>query len=124
MTKIIPLILAAFILNGVFPASLAAAQTGIASWYSKEAPGIKRHTANGELFDDQKLTCASRYYAFGTRLRVKNLKNGKSVVCRVNDRGPHKRLWGRKIDLTKTAFRRIADPSIGLVRVSITKISD
>lgn len=124
MTKIIAFMLIAAILTGILPASLVAAQTGIASWYSKEAPGIKRHTANGEIFDDRKMTCASRDYAFGTRLRVQNLKNGKSVVCRVNDRGPHKRLWRRKIDLTKTAFRRIADPSIGLVRVSITKISD
>lgn len=105
-------------------ASLSAAQTGIASWYSKKGPGIKRYTANGELFDDRKLTCAAWNYSFGTRLRVENLKNGKSVVCRVNDRGPHKRLRRRKIDLTQAAFRRIADSRLGLVRVSITKISD
>lgn len=115
---------AVLILIGCFPASLFAAQKGIASWYSKTGPGIKKYTASGEVFDDRKLTCASRSYKFGTRLRVKNLKNGKSVVCRVNDRGPHKRLVCRKIDLSKAAFRRIADDRIGLIRVSITKISE
>lgn len=95
---------------------------GIASWYSETDAGINRHTANGEVFDDAKLTCASWYHDFGTLLKVTNLKNGKSVVCRVNDRGPHKRL-GRIIDLTITAYRRIADVHSGLVRVSVTKIS-
>jgi rare lipoprotein A len=95
---------------------------GIASWYSKADPGINLHTANGEVFDDRKMTCASYQYPFGTLLKVTNLANGKSVVCRVNDRGPNKRL-GRLIDLTLSAFRRIAEPRLGLVRVSVMKIS-
>ena len=93
---------------------------GIASWYSETDPGINPHTANGEIFDDSKLTCASWDYHFGTLLKVTNPMNGKSVVCRVNDRGPHKRLQ-RLIDLTQAAFNQIADPRHGLVRVSVQK---
>ena len=98
-------------------------QIGVASWYSETDPGINRHTANGEFFDDSKLTCASWHHAFGTLLKITNLKNGKSVVCRVNDRGPNKRL-GRLVDLTLTAFRYIAEPRTGLIHVSIAQISD
>ncbi len=93
----------------------------IASWYSETDPGINLHTANGEIFDDRKMTCASWDYSFGTLLRVTNVENGKSVVCRVNDRGPNKRL-GRYLDLTIHAFRRIANPRSGLIRVSVAKL--
>jgi rare lipoprotein A len=95
---------------------------GTASWYSESDPNINRHTANGEVFDDSKLTCASWDFAFGSYLKVKNLANGKSVVCRVNDRGPAKRLE-RLIDLTKTSFSRIASPKKGLIRVSVTPLN-
>lgn len=90
----------------------------IASWYSEKDPFINKHTANGEIFDDRQMTCASWDYPFGTRLQVVNLANGKTVACRVNDRGPSKRL-GRKIDLTKAAFHKIADLRKGLIRVSV-----
>ena len=92
---------------------------GIASWYSEKDAFMNKYTANGEVFEDSKLTCASWDFEFGTWLEVKNLNNGKSIVCRVNDRGPSKRLH-RVIDLTKTAFRKIADPQKGLVWVSVT----
>ncbi len=91
---------------------------GTASWYSRKDKGIRKHTANGEIFDDTKRTCASWDYKFGTNLKVTNLHNGKSVICRVNDRGPAKRL-SRIVDLTHAAFRKIADPRKGLVRVSV-----
>lgn len=94
------------------------AQFGVSSWYSKTDKGIKERTANNEIFDDRKMTCATWDYPFGKRLLVINAMTGKWVVCRVNDRGPHKRL-GRKIDLTKAAFRRIANPKLGLAYVSI-----
>lgn len=96
--------------------------TGTASWYSETDPAINRHTANGEVFDDSRLTCASWDHPFNTLLEVKNLANGKTVVCRVNDRGPNKRLK-RLVDLTKTAFSVIADKRYGLIRVSVTKVS-
>ena len=91
---------------------------GTASWYSENDPSINLRTANGEIFDDSKLTCASWDFAFGTRLQVTNLANGKSVVCRVNDRGPHKRLK-RLIDLTKSAFGKISSTRQGIIHVSV-----
>lgn len=91
---------------------------GIASWYSRKDKGIRKHTANGEIFDDTRKTCASWDYNFGTNLKVTNLRNGKSVICRVNDRGPAKRL-SRIVDLSHAAFRKIADPRKGLIRVSV-----
>ena len=100
----------------------APALFGIASWYSEADPWINRHTASGEIFDDTKLTCASWDFPFGTRLKITNLSNGKSVICIVNDCGPAKRL-GRSVDLTKAAFRKIADPRLGLVKVSVTPLS-
>lgn len=92
---------------------------GTASWYSQSDRHIKRCTASGEIFDDSKKTCASWRFKFGTRLKVINTKNGKSVVCRVNDRGPARRLK-RIVDLSHSAFREIADPRSGLILVSIT----
>lgn len=91
---------------------------GLASWYSESDPHINDRTANNEMFDDQALTCASWDYDFGEKLLVINALNGKGVVCRVNDRGPGKRLR-RKIDLTKAAFKKIANPKRGLIPVTI-----
>ena len=94
---------------------------GMASWYSEGDPYINIHTANGEIFDDSEDTCASWHYPFGELLLVTNLTNQKSVVCRVNDRGPAKRL-GRVIDLTKSSFAKIASLRQGLLRVSVTPL--
>ncbi|HTL46569.1 MAG TPA: septal ring lytic transglycosylase RlpA family protein [Verrucomicrobiae bacterium] len=91
---------------------------GMASWYSRNDRGVRGFTANGERFDDTKRTCASWHYAMNTRVRITNLENGKSVVCRVNDRGPSKRLK-RVIDMTRAAFDDIGNPKRGLMRVSI-----
>ncbi len=95
---------------------------GVASWYSEKDKFINKHTANGEVFDDTQMTCASWDFKFGTLLEVKNLTNGKSIVCRVNDRGPNKRL-NRLIDLTKAAFKKLDSPHRGLVPVTVRKIS-
>lgn len=94
----------------------------IASWYSEKDPGILKTTANMELFDDKGLTCAMWDVPFGTMLEITNLNNGKSVVVRVNDRGPAKRLVdeGRLIDLTKKAFSDIAPLKEGLIPVRVT----
>nr|MBU1327823.1 septal ring lytic transglycosylase RlpA family protein [Candidatus Omnitrophota bacterium] len=91
---------------------------GKASWYSQNDPGILLTTANMEQFDDSELTCAIWDLPFNTILKVTNLENGKSVIVRVNDRGPAKRL-NRTIDLTKQAFSKIADPDKGLADVSV-----
>lgn len=94
---------------------------GKASWYSRYDAGINRYTANMEVFNDEKMTCAMWDVPFNQKLRVTNLENGKSVIVRVNDRGPHKRFVrkGRVIDLTKSAFRQISSNKKGLVRVQI-----
>lgn len=91
---------------------------GKASWYSEEDQGILLTTANMETFDDSQLTCAIWDLPFETLLKVTNLENGRSIVVRVNDRGPAKRL-NRAIDLTKTAFSQIADINKGIIDVSI-----
>jgi len=95
--------------------------TGHASWYSKKSPGIRKHTANMEIFDDTAMTCAMWGVPFNQQVRVTNLENGKSVVVRVNDRGPHKRYVhkGRVIDLSKAAFQSIAGLKQGLVKVQL-----
>jgi rare lipoprotein A len=72
---------------------------GMASWYG---PGFHgKRTASGERFDMNDLTAAHRTLPFGTRLRVRNMVNGREVVVRINDRGP--RVRGRVIDLSKAA---------------------
>jgi len=91
---------------------------GIASWYSETDPHINEYTANGEKFRDREITCATWDYPFGEKLVVINSMNGEYVVCRVNDRGPGKRLR-RSIDLTKAAFKKIAHTEKGLIYVTI-----
>jgi rare lipoprotein A (peptidoglycan hydrolase) len=78
-------------------------EKGTASWY-----GVKHHgklTANGEICDMNELTAAHKYLPFNTLARVTNLKNGKNVIARINDRGPF--VKDRIIDLSKEAARRI-----------------
>ena len=93
--------------------------SGMASWYSEKDPFIHQLTASGEVFDDSKKTCASWDYDFGVRLKVINKENGKSVVCVVNDRGPSKKLDTRILDLSKSAFRKIANLKRGLIHVTL-----
>lgn len=68
-------------------------------------------------YDAKSMTCAHRTLAFGTQLRVTNIANGKSVTCRVADRGPY--VKGRVVDLSRDAFSKIASTSTGVVQVSI-----
>jgi rare lipoprotein A len=71
------------------------------------------HTANGEDFDPDALTAASKTLPFNTRVRVTNPANGKSVVVRINDRGPY--VSGRCLDLTRAAFADIASLGAGVL---------
>ncbi len=115
---LIVLIAVVFSLNNVgVVATSPTISKGNASWYSQNDPGILLTTANMERFDDSLLTCAVWDLPFNTILKVTNLENGKSVLVRVNDRGPARRL-NRPIDLTKEAFSRIADLDKGLADVS------
>ncbi len=92
-------------------------KSGTASYYHNKFNG--RKTASGERFSNSKLTAAHRKLPFGTRVRVTNVANGKSVVVVINDRGPFKK--SREIDLSKRAFMDITDnKNHGLLKVKLT----
>ncbi len=95
-------------------------QTGKASYYA--AKFENRKTASGELYKSTKLTAAHRSLPFGTRVKVTNLANDKTVVVRINDRGPF--VKGRIIDLSKTAFSSIGRLSEGLLMVRFEVVSE
>jgi rare lipoprotein A len=90
-----------------------------ASYYADKFNG--KRTASGARFDNSKYTAAHRKFPFGTKLKVTNQTNGKSVVVEVADRGPFSR--GREIDLTKKAFREIAqNKASGTMMVTIEEV--
>ena len=92
----------------------------MASYYGNEFAG--KRTANGEKFNPHGLTAAHRTLAFGTKVRVTNLTNGKDVVVRVNDRGPWGR--GRVIDISLGAAKKIGMHRSGTAKVRMTLVSD
>lgn len=92
---------------------------GVASWYGEECQG--NLTASGEVFDLNGLTAAHWDYPFGTRLRVTNLRNNKSVVVRVNDRGPG--IEGRSIDVSMAAAHQLGFLKSGLTEVRVKVVS-
>ena len=91
-----------------------------ASWYGFK-PWEGRKTASGEVFKTHGLTCASNTHKLGTTVKVTNKANGKSINCKVNDRGGFGK-YGRSIDLSYGAFTKIAHPSKGVIKVSIKKL--
>ena len=95
-------------------------QQGKASFYARKLAG--RRTANGERLHPDSMTCAHRTYPFGTRLRVYNPANGRSVIVRVTDRGPYVR--GRIIDLSWRAAKTLDIVSKGVAMVIVQKVSD
>jgi len=97
------------------PSATGFVQEGIASFYGEEFNG--RPTSNGEVFDMFKFTAAHRTLPFGTKLRVKNLENGKEVIVRINDRGPFK--LDRIIDLSYAAAKQLEMISAGTARVKL-----
>lgn len=106
-------------LVGQAGSSIRRTKSGVASWYG---PGFHgRRTANGERFNQNDLTAAHRSLPFGTRVRVTNLRNGQSVVVRINDRGPFSR--GRVIDLSAQAARLIGVHSSGVAPVVLDILS-
>ena len=94
------------------------AEQGKASFYADKYHG--RTTANGERFSQQAATAAHLRLPFCTKVKVTNIANNKSVVVRINDRGPYIR--GRIIDLSKAMFKKIADPKVGVIDVKVTVI--
>lgn len=91
----------------------------IASWYGPKFHG--RKTANGEKYDQMAFTAAHKQLRFGTLLRVTNPRNGKSVVVRINDRGPY--IAGRHVDLSKAAAMELGLIQRGVARVRVEEIS-
>lgn len=87
----------------------------MASYYADKFHG--RKTANGEVYDQNKMTAAHRTLPFGTRVRVTNLENARSVELRINDRGPF--VEGRIIDVSYRAAQELDFVRAGLARVRV-----
>ena len=96
----------------------AQTQRGKATYYSKRATGSR--TANGDRLHHDSMTCAHRTFPFGTLLKVTNTQNGRTVVVRVNDRGPFIR--GRIIDLSWGAARELGILSQGVAAVTVERV--
>ncbi|WP_254911127.1 septal ring lytic transglycosylase RlpA family protein [Pseudoalteromonas sp. A601] len=90
-------------------------EQGKASFYADIYQG--RPTASGELFNQHVISAAHKNWPFGTAVKVTNLANNKTVIVKINDRGPFVR--GRVIDLSKRAFSQIATLNDGLIDVRI-----
>jgi rare lipoprotein A len=90
-------------------------ETGEASFYAMKYQS--RKTASGERFDQSANTAAHKNLPFGTKVKVTNVKNGKSIIVRINDRGPF--VSGRIIDLSRSAFSSIGNTSAGVIDVKI-----
>jgi rare lipoprotein A len=94
------------------------ANAGVASWYDCVKPGecsSHKITASGEKFNPNALTAAHRTLPFGTKVRV--TYKGKSVIVRINDRGPF--IKGRTIDLSRAAARKIGCPGVCKVNIQV-----
>ena len=113
------LLSASLAFGALAPAAVEAASScGIASFYG---PGFHgRTTASGERFDSQAMTFAHRTMPFGTKIKVTNQDNGRSIIVRGNDRGPF--YGSRIIDLSEAAFSRIASRGQGLANVCISRL--
>jgi len=103
-------------------------KSGYASWYSEEScerEGTSGIMANGEVFNEEAMVCASWDYKFGTALSVESIHTKRKVIVKVCDRGPSKRLYrmGRIIDLSKGAFRKIAPLEQGIIKVEVKEIN-
>ena len=90
----------------------------VASWYSPEFEG--KPTSSGEAYDKDALTCSHKNYPFGTRLKITNTRNNKSVECLVNDRGPF--VKSRDIDLSYAAAAKIDLLEYGQAPVTIEEL--
>lgn len=93
-------------------------ESGKASYYAMKFQSKK--TASGELYDKAKKTAAHKKLPFGTKVKVINTKNSKSVIVKINDRGPFAK--GRIVDLSSSAFSRIAKLDAGVIDVKIEVI--
>ena len=90
-----------------------------ASWYGPKFHG--KITANGEIFNQMAYTAASKVMKFGTLLKITNPRNNKSVIVRINDRGPY--IAGRQLDLSKAAALSLGMMKRGVIKVEVEKLN-
>jgi rare lipoprotein A len=109
------LLLCIVVLSLLSSCSRSLYESGKASYYADKFDGHK--TASGAVFNQHKLTAAHKTLPFGTKVKVTNLSNGKTVKVRINDRGPF--VEGRIIDLSKKAAQKIALTTAGVAEVEI-----
>lgn len=107
------LICAVFLCSVLLSTAEAARKCGKASWYA-----LKGRTASGARNNPNAMTAAHRRLRFGKTVKVKNMRNGRTVTVRINDRGPFIR--GRIIDVSRAAARKLGFLSRGVTRVCIT----
>ncbi len=102
------------------PAKTPTVHVGDASWYG---PGFSgKTTASGEVFDETKMTAAHKTLPLGTKAKVTNLKDGKSVQVEINDRGPYAQ--GRIIDLSQAAAKALGIIDRGVVKVRVESLEN
>lgn len=111
------LLIAATVFFGASSLAAAAPNCGNASWYE-----YTTRTASGEMANPNAMTAAHRSLPFGTRVKVTNLRNGRSVTVRINDRGPFTR--GRVIDVTRAAAGKLGFIRNGWAPVALTLAED
>ena len=114
-TALVAVTIAAGLMVGASASSATAGQCGRASWYA-----LHSKTASGERMNPSALTAAHRTLPFGTKLRVTNQNNGRSVIVRINDRGPFIR--GRVLDLSKGAAGQLGFIGSGHTAVCMARI--
>ena len=103
-------------------AGSALAESGIASVYGKGDGYAWKKTASGEIFDDSKLTAAHKTIPLGSKAKVTNLTNGRTVEVKINDRGPF--IDGRMVDLSQAAAKALGMIDRGTARVQIDLLPD
>ena len=89
--------------------------SGIVSWYADKFHG--KRTSSGEAYDKNDFTAAHKTLPFGTKVKVTNQNNGKSVIVKINDRGPHTK--NRLMDLSRAAFTEIGSVNSGILKVEM-----
>jgi rare lipoprotein A len=121
------LFIAAWLIATSMTSAAESPARGVASWYGEAHRG--KLMANGKKFNPDKLTAASWFYPLGTKVRVKvrelsGAMTESSVLVTITDRGPAKYLVrrGRIIDLAHSAFKELAHPDLGLVRVTVEEV--
>lgn len=107
------------VLLSLFTLTSVTYANSVVSWYGQPFHG--RKTASGEVYNMHAMTTASNSHKMGTKLKVTNIKNGKSVIVRVNDTGGFSK-YGRTLDLSRGAFAKIADLKQGTCKVKIEKV--